>query len=148
MLRVVPPVRLRRCTSADRAFVLAVRRAAFGTAGDAAEDARADRALDDLPFSIVEVGGEAHGYVAVVPAADHDFVHELAVSPEWQSRGLGTAVIRYVQNAARRRGVTVRLSVHRDNRALDLYERLGFAVTDVVGHRVKLEWRPDSPGRS
>jgi ribosomal protein S18 acetylase RimI-like enzyme len=138
----VPDVTLRPCSDADHALVLHVRREAFRTGGDVAEEAKATRALASLPFAIVETAGKAIGYVSVVASDDHDLVHELAVLPQSQGRGIGTAVIRGVQDDARRRGVPVRLSVHDDNPARRLYERLGFAVTDVDGMRVKMEWRP------
>jgi ribosomal protein S18 acetylase RimI-like enzyme len=134
-------VTLRPYRSADRAFVLGARRAAFATGGDADEDEKAERALGELPFLVVEDDGVPVGYAAVVRAADHDFLHELALLPHAQSRGIGTAVVRSLQDDARRRGVPLRLSVHDDNRARGLYERLGFTVTDVDGIRVKMEWR-------
>jgi len=135
-------VTLRPCTAADHAFVLGVRREAFRTAGDPAEEAKAERALASLPFSVVEAAGEPVGYISLVHADDHDVVHELAVDPAVQARGLGTSVLRRVQEEARGRGVPVRLSVHDDNPARRLYERLGFAVTRVDGIRVRMEWRP------
>jgi ribosomal protein S18 acetylase RimI-like enzyme len=138
---MLAPVTLRRYRSADRAFILGARCAAFGTRGDAAEDAKAERALAELPFFVVEDDGVPVGYAAVMSAADHDFLHELAVLPRAQSRGIGTAVVRSLQDDARRRGVPLRLSVHDDNRARLLYERLGFVVTEVAGVHVKMEWR-------
>jgi len=56
-------------------------------------------------------------------------IHDLAVSPEHSGRGIGGALLRAVEAAARERGcVKVTLEVRENNqRARYLYERAGFA---------------------
>lgn len=64
-------------------------------------------------------------------------LHKLYVLPEWQGHGLGRALAKTVETAARDAGDTViRLDVNRDNAATGFYEHTGFtkvgeAVTDI-----------------
>ena len=59
-------------------------------------------------------------------------VHEIQCLPEFQGKGLGTAVLQHVIEQGARRALPVTLSVVPANpRARRLYERLGFEVTHV-----------------
>lgn len=85
--------------------------------------------------------------VRVIVAADRDvgllhverepdalFLANVQILPEFQNRGLGSAVVRRVMDDAQAAGVPVRLQVLKSNRAARrLYERLGFEVTDEGG---------------
>jgi ribosomal protein S18 acetylase RimI-like enzyme len=55
-------------------------------------------------------------------------LYQLAVRPSWQSCGIGTLLVRLLEQRTRRRGLaTAELSVELDNpRARALYERLGY----------------------
>ena len=61
------------------------------------------------------------------------YVESLAVFPEFRSQGIGTALMRSAEQAARERGhATVGLSVGVDNiRARALYVRLAYRETDI-----------------
>src|SRR6266849_5576104 len=62
---------------------------------------------------------------------------------EAKGRGIGSALVRDVMQAAGYRGVPVRLSVLVNNPARRLYECLGFRVTRIEHARVKMEWLRD-----
>jgi ribosomal protein S18 acetylase RimI-like enzyme len=141
-------VRLRPARPDERDFFFAVRRAAFkpyvdelGGWDDARERPLADRGFDELPVEIVEEHGAPVGYLCVLRRDDHDFLEEVALRPEAQGRGIGTALVRDLMGAAAGRGVPVRLSVLVNNPAQRLYQRLGFRVTRIEHPRVKMEWR-------
>lgn len=75
---------------------------------------------------------------------DHVFLEEIALVRDARGRGIGTQLIRDVQETGEARGLAVRLSVLSKNaRARDLYERLGFWIHHVEPPRVKMEWIPD-----
>jgi ribosomal protein S18 acetylase RimI-like enzyme len=57
----------------------------------------------------------------------------VAVLPEHQGRGIGTALLARLMEVARTRYGAVSLSVAEENPALRLYERLGFEVVDRSG---------------
>jgi ribosomal protein S18 acetylase RimI-like enzyme len=61
---------------------------------------------------------------------DTPFLWAAHVEPEWQGRGIGTTLMRHLEDVARARGMrAIRLFVSKENpRAQALYERLGYSV--------------------
>jgi ribosomal protein S18 acetylase RimI-like enzyme len=112
---------------------------------DAYQRQLADREFHETPVEIIEERGTPVGYLCVLRREDHDFIDEIALLPEAQGRGVGSALVQDVMQAARDRGVPVRLSVLVNNPARRLYESLGFRVTRIEHPRVKMEWIPDQP---
>lgn len=139
---------IRPASGGDREFLFAVRRAALRayveqTTGwdDAEQRAIADKEFGELPYAVVEEDSRPVGYVCVIHESECDFVEELALLPEAQGRGIGTRLLLDVLEAARQRGVPVRLSVFLSNPARALYARLGFTVLRVEEPRMAMEWR-------
>jgi len=66
---------------------------------------------------------------------------DVALLPEFRNSGLGSALIKGLQERASRQGGTLRLSVLRTNVARHLYERLGFHITGEHGMHLTMEWR-------
>ena len=68
-----------------------------------------DRRFAESIVSIIEVEGRAAGSVWLERKPDCLYIHELQVLPEWQGRGLGTAVLQQViaQGASRELPVTL-----------------------------------------
>ncbi|HUE87337.1 MAG TPA: GNAT family N-acetyltransferase [Vicinamibacterales bacterium] len=90
-----------------------------------------DRRFDEYLVSIIECDERAAGGLLLEVKPDSIYIHELQVMPEYQGRGVGTAVVQQVINDAASRGIAVTLSVVPANpRARQLYERLGFYVTE------------------
>ena len=58
-----------------------------------------------------------------------------------RNRGIGTRLLRELQEEARSAGKPLRIHVERFNPALRLYERLGFRQTEDKGIYLFLEWR-------
>ena len=96
--------------------------------------------MAEAPYDIIEADGMPIGSVAVCAHTDHDFLEDIMIVPAHQGRGVGTALMRELMDAARARGVSLRLSVLDGNRVRSMYERLGFRVTLVVPPRTKMEW--------
>lgn len=139
---------IRPASGGDREFLFAVRRAALRayveqTTGwdDAEQRVIADKEFGELPYAVVEEDGRPVGYVCVIHERECDFVEEIALLPEAQGRGIGTRLLLDVLEAARQRGVPVRLSVFLSNPARALYARLGFTVLQVEEPRMAMEWR-------
>ncbi len=55
----------------------------------------------------------------------------VAVSPEHRGKGIGTALLEQLLKAARNLYPSIALSVSPKNRAIELYESLGFETVDV-----------------
>jgi ribosomal protein S18 acetylase RimI-like enzyme len=64
--------------------------------------------------------------------------------PARRGQGVGTAIMRALQAAARASGRGVGIMVEKFNPALRLYRRLGF--TEVADHEVyvEMEWLPEA----
>ena len=78
--------------------------------------------------SIVMVGDEFAGSVAVRPADGRHRLEHFYLVPDHQGRGLGSAVLRTVLARTDALRVTVGLNVLRGSAARRLYERHGFVV--------------------
>ncbi|NGN69231.1 GNAT family N-acetyltransferase [Streptomyces sp. A7024] len=75
--------------------------------------------------SIITVGGDTAGCVALRPADDSQWLEHFYLAPRHQGRGLGSAVLRELLEGT---DATVRLQVLQGSPARRLYERHGFAV--------------------
>lgn len=67
---------------------------------------------------------------------------DIAVLPEYQGLGIGTATLLRLQSEADRHGVALRLSVRASNRALKLYTRLGFSIFAQGCVSLEMVWCP------
>jgi GNAT superfamily N-acetyltransferase len=75
---------------------------------------------------------------------------DLALLPAHRNRGIGSLLIRKLQDEAGRTKKPLRLQVIRFNRAVNLLERSGFIRTSETGTHFQMEWTPEalSEGRS
>ena len=91
-----------------------------------------ERRLAAYLVSIIEAEGRAAGSLWLEWKTDSLYIHEVQILPEFQGKGLGTAIVQGVIEQGARRTLPVTLSVVPANpRAKRLYERLGFEVTHV-----------------
>lgn len=98
-------------------------------------------------FDVIVAGEEPVGRLYVARWPEEIRLIDLALLPERQARGIGSGVLRDLQDEARSCSRPLRIHVERYNRALRLYERLGFRVIEDRGVHLFLEWR-DSPAPS
>jgi ribosomal protein S18 acetylase RimI-like enzyme len=82
------------------------------------------------------------GHIIIIRSTDEIRLADIALLPEHQGSGIGSSLIGDLLEEARRAQLPVRLHVARDNRAAQLYERLGFVVCEDLGSHFKMEWRP------
>jgi ribosomal protein S18 acetylase RimI-like enzyme len=96
------------------------------------------RAADE----IILFAGESAGRL-VVERREHEVrLIDVALLPEHRNRGIGSFLIRKLQDEARRERKPLRLQVIRFNRAVNLLERLGFVRTSETGTHFQMEWTP------
>lgn len=112
------------------------------------ENRWAEQEMGYRTILVAEQDGLLVGTVSVHPLHEpaaplHLFA--LDVAPEWRNRGVGTRLIEYVIEEARRRGhPRIHLEVRTDNPARRLYHRLGFRR---VGRSfVNTWWRFEADG--
>ncbi|HEX5691075.1 MAG TPA: GNAT family N-acetyltransferase [Roseiflexaceae bacterium] len=138
-------VTLREATADEAEVVAATLRAAFeeyrgwldppsGAHGETAEKIR--REMRDAQVVLAQLGDTIAGCVFYAPVNQHIDLFRLAVLPEYRGRGIGRALIAYVEQRALELGfqrvqLGVRLQLPR-NRAL--YERLGYQFVEARTH--------------
>lgn len=79
-------------------------------------------------YLVAEVDGELIGYCGVMVVGSTADIQTIGVLPQYEGRGIGTAMLTSMLDEARRRGAAeTLLEVREDNpRARRLYERFGF----------------------
>lgn len=115
----------------------------FGPWVEAEQGRYFERGWADAVFEIVLCDGVPCGYVCVEDRDDDIHVRELVLLPEYQGRGIGSAILRGVLARARGRDVPVRLGTFHKNRAAHLYRRLGFREIGRTATHILLEWNGD-----
>ena len=91
---------------------------------------------------VIVVDGVDAGYVSIVDKGELWYIDAIAIAPNYQKKGVGTATLRSVLVDAGR--LPVRLNVLHVNRAKALYERLGFRTIMQDARRQLMEWRQPS----
>jgi ribosomal protein S18 acetylase RimI-like enzyme len=104
-------------------------------------------------YEVIELDGRPVGRVFVHRGAEEIRVVDIGLLAEARGRGIGGAILTAVRAEAAESGRPVRLCVEPFNRAVRLYERLGFIRVGTAGIHVEMEWPvttsggPDSPWR-
>ncbi len=123
------PVPLRRVRRRDRDRVLEIDASAFEPFWRL-DPAGLDDAVRATPSTRFRISADGAGYALVGRAGDRGYVQRLAVRPDAQGAGLGTALV--VDGLAWLRRWRVREALvntqERNTRAVALYERLGFRI--------------------
>ena len=92
---------------------------------------------------IILCDAEPVGRLWVHKAEDEIRLLDIAILPAQRSRGIGTHLIRGLQEDAKTACVPLRHSVETENpRARQLYERLGFVAMCTRGLHNLMEWTP------
>ena len=93
-------------------------------------------------FDLVLVDGEPAGRLYVDRRDDEIRLIDIALLPEHRGRGIGGRLMRAVLDEARADGLPVQIHVERDNPAMRLYDRLGFAKVEEQGVYWLMRWSP------
>ncbi|MCU1390032.1 MAG: Acetyltransferase, family [Ilumatobacteraceae bacterium] len=110
-----------------------------------AQDASYRDNYPDAQFSVVELDGVPVGrlYVARLEAGEIRIV-DIALLPGVRGKGVGSALVHDLIEAADRQGVIVSLHVEHWNPAVQLYERLGFFRVAANDVHIRMEHVPIS----
>ena len=130
-------LQVRATTEDDTTFLVSLALAAyrdvasrqFGSWNEGEQAARFAAKAARLPFEVGELDGQPVAAVSSSVHADHVFLNDLLVLPEFQNRGLGADLLEREIRRARRLGLPLRLHTLLLNRAVHLFERHGFVVT-------------------
>lgn len=92
---------------------------------------------------IVVRNGQPIGRLTFEPREHEIRCVDIAIVPEHRRAGVGTYLLRELQTEARRLKKPLRLQVIRFNRAIALFDRLGFQRISETGTHFQLEWTPE-----
>ena len=101
--------------------------------------------FDPATRDIIRYDGTDVGVLSVEERDESLFLAMIAILPQYQHRGIGTTLIRRLQQEARERGVPLTLRVLTSNRARELYERLGFLLTGETETHYQMRWSASHP---
>jgi ribosomal protein S18 acetylase RimI-like enzyme len=149
-------LRLRTCETSDREFLLRIYAStraeelalvpwprakveAFILMQFEAQDRHYRAHFEGAAFSVVLLSDDPVGRLIVHRDARQIVLVDIALLPEFRSRGIGTELLTGLIEEADEGGLPLRCHVDPDSRARQLYERLGFVPTGVDDYRVAME---------
>ncbi|HTK02136.1 MAG TPA: GNAT family N-acetyltransferase [Bordetella sp.] len=138
----------RPATAADIPALLALRRQtmtphlerAGAPSDDDANLARVNYRFQDA--LLVYEGVELVGLFKVARDGGEWKLVQVQIAPARQGQGLGSRLVRGLQNEAARAGCAITLEVLKGNPARRLYERCGFAVVGENALEHRMRWTP------
>ena len=106
----------------------------------AAQHQHYQNVFPDARFDIILSDDRPIGRLYVDRRPDEIRIVDIALLPEARNQGVGSSLVKELLAEARDAGKPVRIHVERNNPALRLYERLGFARTGETGIYLLMEW--------
>jgi ribosomal protein S18 acetylase RimI-like enzyme len=152
-------VALRPLIAADEPFALSVyastreeelahvpwseeQKAAFVAMQFAAQSAHYAQHYTGMSSDVILVDGEPAGRLLVARWRDEIRIVDIALLPAFRARGAGSELLRELMDEATEISKPLSIHVERDNRALALYERLGFRRVGETGVHLRMQWDP------
>ena len=118
-------------------------KAAFVAQQFAAQTAHYAQHYAGMSADVILVDDEPAGRLLVARWADEIRIVDISILPEVRGRGAGTVVLRRLLDEAAAAGKRLSIHVERQNRAVGLYERLGFQPAGEHAEvYVRMEWAP------
>jgi ribosomal protein S18 acetylase RimI-like enzyme len=157
-------VELRPVGETDREFLLAVygstreeelrplpwseeQRAAFIAMQFEAQQKQWGEVYPEASRDVVIVNGEPAGRLYVNRGEKEIRIVDIAILPPFRGKGAGEGLLRSIFEEGDASGRPVTIHVERNNPALRLYERLGFAILEDKGVYLLMRRAPAGEGR-
>jgi ribosomal protein S18 acetylase RimI-like enzyme len=155
-------VALRPPADADEPFLLSVyastreeelapvpwsdeQKAAFVAMQFAAQTAHYAQHYTGMTTDVILVDGEPAGRLLVARWREEIRIVDISLLPGFRGRGAGSELLAELMDEATEMGKRLSIHVERENRALRLYERLGFRPVGEHGVHLRMEWDPSGP---
>lgn len=91
---------------------------------------------------VICVEEERAGQMLTNRSADTLTLVDISLLPEYRNRGIGSMLIRQLQEEAAASGTSICLHVWAGNRALHLYSRMGFRTKSAGQPYISMIWTP------
>lgn len=92
---------------------------------------------------VILLDGRDVGWLQVSETEQELELAQIHIEQEFCSQGIGSQLIRKLMKEAQQKGKSVFLSFVRGNRALSLYQRLGFSIISEDEHKQHMRWESD-----
>ena len=122
----------------------AEQKAAFMAQQFAAQTVHYEQHYAGMNADVIMIDDVPAGRLLVDRRDDAILIVDISLVPEHRGRGAGSVLVREVLAEATAAAKRVVIHVERFNRALRLYERLGFRVVGEHGVYLRMEWEPAS----
>lgn len=109
-----------------------------------AQDAYYREHYEGATYDVILVDGKPAGRLYVARWPEEIRIMDIAVLPAFRGAGAGTRLLKALQAEAAAGRKSLSIHVERFNRALRLYQRLGFRAVEDRDPYVFMEWRPAS----
>jgi ribosomal protein S18 acetylase RimI-like enzyme len=94
-------------------------------------------------FDVIELNGEPIGRLYLDERETRVHLIDIALLPDRRNGGIGTTILKSIQDYARGQSKGVDIFVERFNPAKFLYDRLGFKVVREEEVYLEMDWVPD-----
>ena len=112
----------------------------FGAWDEALQDRLFEEKWIPDQFEIVLCDGNPCGFLLVEDRSDHIYISEIVIAPQSQGRGIGSRLLNEEMQRGREAKSPLRLQVLRENRAIELYRRLGFKECGATETHIRMVW--------
>jgi GNAT superfamily N-acetyltransferase len=106
------------------------------------------RSYPNAEWLVIERAGEPIGRLFIEEWSDQIRLIDISLMPQGRGGGVGGAILADLQEMAVAAGKALTIHVERNNPAMRLYLRLGFAKIDEHGVYDLMEWRGASPAEA
>jgi ribosomal protein S18 acetylase RimI-like enzyme len=117
-------------------------KAAFVAQQFAAQTAHYARHYPGMSADVIVIDDVPAGRLLVDRLDEEILIVDISLLPAHRGRGAGSVLLQEVLGEATAAGKRVVIHVERFNRALRLYERLGFRAVGDHGVYLRMEWEP------
>ncbi len=112
----------------------------FGAWDEALQDRLFDEKWIPHQFEIVLCDGTPCDFLSAEDRPDHIYMSEIVIAPQFQGRGIGSQLLNEEMQRGRETQSPLRLQVLRENRAIELYRRLGFQECGTPETHIYMVW--------
>ncbi len=136
---------LRQATAEDQSFLwelkLSTVRAYVGETIDWDEDLALEQIDQELEGAqVIVLQGRPIGALCATHEPSALWLRDISLLPSYRNLGIGSAVVRQLQDQARLDRVPIVLTVHKANPAVWLYRRLDFVVQAETESHYEMAW--------